>query len=276
MNPLTILAVTLFVTVACVLASAWVLGLSWARVSSGMPAAAEAATPAAATPAAATSAAATSAAAKPAAPAHRGGDASCGLSADSALLIAMEVALLGRAGAGPAAPRLQTLQGIFPPHRGAGGLPQMDAVGSLLTSVFFPPVVTLPGGTFGAFMPHRFLGSFATKNAALFDVLAYTEAAVQKRPMHAAPPLRADGRSSAAVFAGMANGLTLLKPIEWSLIAICVARHKEELPSGVPATLPASYIVPGKLTLPRRMPPPEAIFSYFDEAKGAFLMFRMT
>jgi hypothetical protein len=214
MNPLTILAVTLFVTVACVLASAWVLGLFWARVSSGMPAAAGAATPAAATPAAATSAAAT-----PAAPAHRGGDASCGLSADSSLLIAMEVALLGRAGAGPAASRLQTLQGIFPPHRGAGGLPQMDAVGSLLTSVFFPPVVTLPGGTFGAFMPHRFLGSFATKNAALFDVLAYTEAAVQKRPMHAAPPLRADGRSSAAVFAGMANGLTLLKPIEWSLIA---------------------------------------------------------
>jgi hypothetical protein len=44
----------------------------------------------------------------------------------------------------------------------------------------------------------------------------------------------------------------------------------------VPATLPASYIVPGKLTLPRRMPPPEAIFSYFDEAKGAFVMFRMS
>ena len=76
----------------------------------------------------------------------------------------------------------------------------------------------------------------ATKNAALFDVPAYAEAAVQKRPTHAAPPLRADGRSGAAVFAGMTNGLTLLKPIEWSLIAICVARRKEELPSGVPAT----------------------------------------
>ena len=203
-----------------------------------------------------------------------GDDGSCGLSAESPLLVAMEVALFGRAGAGAAAPRLQTLLGVFGPppaaRAGGAGAPQMDAVQRLLTGVFFPPAVALPGGGFAAFAPHRFLGACASKDEALRNVAAYTEAACAE-PTRDAPPLRAGGRSGL----GGALGVTL-KPIEWSLIALCCARHTKELPPGEPATLPASYVSRGALVLPRSKPPAEAIFSHFDDAKKAFVMFRLT
>ena len=196
----------------------------------------------------------------------------------------MEIALLGRAGAGAAAPRLQALLGIFapPPAARAGGAGalagagplQMDAVQMLLTSVFFPPAVALPGGVFAAFVPHRFLGTFASKDEALRDVAAYTEAACAE-PSRDTPPLRAGGRSGldgALGAAGAFRGLPALKPIEWSLIAICCARHTKELPPGEPATLPASY-VRGPLVLPRSKLPAEGVFSHNDEEKEAFIRY---
>ena len=147
-----------------------------------------------------------------------------------------------------------------------------------LNVVFFPPAVALPGGVFAAFVPHCFLDTFGSKDEALRDVAAYTEA-VCAEPSRDTPPLRAGGRSGLggefgyADAAGAFRGLSALKPIEWSLAAICFARHTKELPPGEPATVPASYYLNrGALVLPRSKVPAEAIFS----EKKAFVMFRFS